>query len=109
MRTAPLAMSANPFADVEAALQRLAQLADELLEADANGDVRSSVERLRCAFAGREQLEPAVAGVLRSVQALALPAAARRQAPADAPEVDRVSSALRLQLLPELRRIGFDV
>lgn len=96
-------MEGNSLEHVETALQRLAQLADELLEMDVHGDVREAVDLLRAAFADRQQLEPAVAGVVRCVQALV-----GQDRPSHR-DVDRLHSALELQVLPELRRVGFEV
>jgi hypothetical protein len=103
-------MQADPLRNIDAALQRLVQVAEHLAEGDSEGHVRRSVEELRAAFAGRAPVEPAVARVVRSLQMFTSTThdRRRREFANHASGISKVGTALE-ELLPELRRIGFEV
>jgi hypothetical protein len=104
-------MQAQTFVYVDSAIERVARLAERLTEGDPDGHVRRSVEELRAAFAARAPVEPVVARVLRSVELLtaANHDGCRREFDHRAPGVERIAAALKTDLLPELRRLGFEV
>ena len=98
------------LAQIDLVLARLAQLASEL-QADPDEHVRRSAADLRAAFSGREAIEPAVARVRDSVRVLQ-----RSYVDDSGPEsryrshgADYLEDLMERELLPELRRIGFDV
>ncbi len=79
---------------VDATLGRIADLANQLGN-DPDGHVRRSAAELRAAFATRGAIEPAVARLRHSVDhALGL---------------DRLADVIVQDLLPDLRRLGFDL
>jgi hypothetical protein len=91
-------------------LTRIAQLAGEL-RADPDRHVGRSVEELRAAFAARGEIEPAVARVRESVSMLRAGnhAGSRREFQRCAPGLEHLCEVVDQELLPELRRLGFEV
>ncbi|HSC25804.1 MAG TPA: hypothetical protein VLD67_00935 [Vicinamibacterales bacterium] len=104
-------MQGDALGRIDLALQRIARLAEHLPDGDTEEHVRRSVSELRAAFDGRAPMEPAVARVVRSLQLLtgANHGGRRRVFDDRAPGIDRMDAALESELLPELRRMGFDV
>jgi hypothetical protein len=98
------------LAEIELLLIRLEQLADAL-EADPDGHVRRSAAELRVAFDARRHIEPAVARVRDSVVMLRSGNrdGSRREFMRRAQGVDYLEDVLDRELLPILRRLGFDV
>ncbi len=98
------------FPGIDATLTRMVQLADDL-RADPDGHVRRSVEELRKAFDAREAMEPAVARVRRSVELLGAGNRdlSRREFQRRSQGLDSLGNIVEHQLLPDLRRLGFDV
>jgi hypothetical protein len=96
--------------DIGLLLTRIAQLAEEL-RADPDGHVRRSVEELRSAFADRRAVEPAVARVLGSVAMLRSgnQEGLRREFVRRAHGLDYLEQIVDRELLPHLRRLGFEV
>ena len=91
----------------------LGQIVDlaEKLRSDPDGHVRRSVEELRGTFASRGPVEPAVARVRRSVEMLRAGNRdeSRREFQRRAPGLDHLDHIVERELLPDLRRLGFDV
>lgn len=98
------------LARIDAALAHVAHLADEL-RADPDGHVRRSIQELCAAFATRGAIEPAVARVRRSMELLMTGNhdASRREFQRRANSLDHLGEVVEQELLPNLRRIGFDV
>jgi len=100
----------NQLAQIEATLARIEELAGTL-RADPDGHVRRSIEELRAAFASRGVVEPAVARVRESVRMLRRGNhdEPRREFQRRAVGLDHLEAAVDDELLPCLRRLGFDV
>jgi hypothetical protein len=98
------------FAAVDTILTRMVQLADEL-RADPDGQVRRSVTELRNAFDTQAAMEPAVARVRRSMELLGLSNRdiSRREFQRRAQGLDYLGRIVDDELLPDLRRLGFEV
>jgi hypothetical protein len=98
------------LAEIDTALARIERLADEL-RADPDGHVRRSIEELRAAFAAREQIEPAVARMRDSLQMLGRGnrEGSRREFQRRATGLDHLIEVMEKELLPSLRRMGFEV
>ena len=98
------------LARIDTALSHLAHVAQEL-RADPDGHVRRSIEELRNAFVSREAIEPAVARVRRSMELLRCGNhdESRREFQRRAPGLERLDDIVEQELLPHLRRIGFEV
>lgn len=98
------------LAEIDTTLAHLERLAEEL-KADPDGHVRRSVEELRGAFAARGPIEPAVARVRDSVQMLRRgnQDGSRREFQRRAPGLEHLVDVVEQELLPHLRRLGFDV
>ena len=90
----------EPFAGIAAALDHVSSIAERV----PDDVVRSSARELKRTFAQHGSVEPAVSRLRRSVSRLAQDAAAQQEA-----LVSQLDSAIAEQLLPELRRVGFDV
>jgi hypothetical protein len=87
-------------------LARIERLAEQLQD-DADGQVHRSATELRVAFEERIAIEPALARVRGSVDML-------RRANDDGCRreflgVDHFEQVVEQELLPDLRRVGFDV
>jgi len=93
----------EPFERIAAALDHVTSIAERL----PDDVVRSSARELKRAFAQRGSVEPAVSRLRRSVSRLT-----DNTQPSTAPQetiVNQLDSAIAEQLLPELRRVGFEV
>ena len=94
---------------IEVILGRVERLALQLC-ADPNGDVRRSAIQLRDAFETRRAIEPAVALMLDRIRAVRnTHDGPRREFQRRAPGLDRLEHVIAWDLLPQLRRVGFDV
>jgi hypothetical protein len=90
----------EPFKDIAAALDRITSIAERV----PDDVVRSSARELQRTFDERGSVEPAVGRLRSSVSRLA-----KDEQPPDARIVSQLDSAIDNHLLPELRRVGFDV
>ena len=95
---------------IDTMLVRLVSIA-EALPAESSGHVQRSVEELRAAFAARTAIEPAVARVRESLSMLRIGnrAGARREFQRRGPGLDQLGYVIEQELLPSLRRLGFDL
>lgn len=95
---------------IECVLERIERLAGGL-RADPRGRVRRSATGLLDAFETRQAIEPAVAQVLDSVRVLRRQNhdGSRREFQRRAHGLDDLERVIVQDLLPHLRRIGFDV
>jgi hypothetical protein len=107
----PLAMPVENFTPIETALRSVDEFAGRLPAGDAEAHVRRSLDEVRTAFTTRAALEPPVDRLLRSLTMLNSSAAQgalrrfRRRSVSSA----RLLSAIQRELLPALRRVGFEV
>jgi len=94
---------------IEAALQAVEKFAGRLSGGDAQGDVRRSVEELRVAVATKAGVEPAVDRLLLSLRGLNAAGldGLRRDFQRGSPSVDRLVETVEQELLPAVRRLGF--
>jgi len=93
----------EPFARIAAALDRVSSIAEHV----PDDVVRLSARELKRTFAQHGSVEPAVTRLRRSVSRLAQDGgggAAQQET-----VVSQLDSVIAEQLLPELRRVGFDV
>lgn len=95
---------------IDMVLARIERLA-EALQADPDGHVSRSANELRTAFSSRAAIEPAVARVRDSMLMLrgGNHDGPRREFQRLAHGVDYLEDVMTRELLPELRRVGFDV
>lgn len=95
---------------IEVILGRIECLAEQL-HADSHGHVRRSATELRDAFDTRRAIEPAVARVLDSISMLRRTThdGPRREFQRRAQRLDHLEHVIAEDLLPHLRRVGFDV
>jgi hypothetical protein len=95
---------------IDTTLASLNRLAEQLL-ADPDRHVQRSIQELRAAFASRSAMEPAVARVRRSLTMLRSEnhEGSRKEWERRAAGFDRISALVERELLPDLRRIGFEV
>ena len=84
----------EPFGQIAAALDQVASIAERV----PDDVVRLSARELQRTFAERGSVEPAVGRLQNSVSRLS-----RERI------VNQLDSAIAEQLIPELRRVGFDV
>jgi hypothetical protein len=98
------------FADIDTVLARIERLA-EGLQSDPDGHVVRSTNELRAAFSARRAMEPAVARVRDSVHMLRSKNhdGPRREFQRRAHGVDHLEEVMEHELLPHLRRVGFEV
>jgi hypothetical protein len=98
------------FAEIESVLARIEQLAVEL-RVDPDGHVRRSAAELRAAFKARAAVEPAVRRVRDGIVMLRRTNqdGTRREFQQRAQAVDYLQEVLQRELVPLLRRVGFDV
>jgi len=92
----------EPFEEIAAALDHVTSIAERV----PDDVVRSSARHLRRTFAERGSVEPAVGRLQNSLSRLS------RDEQRRSPEekiVSQLGAAIAEQLLPELRRVGFDV
>jgi uncharacterized protein (DUF2342 family) len=106
-------MSTRPigqFEQVETALAHVERLADGL-RADTDGNVKRSIEEVRAAFSAREHVEPPVQRMQRSLQMLRRDnhEVSRREFQRRATGLDHLDDVVEGELLPNLRRLGFEV
>jgi hypothetical protein len=99
------------FTSVEAALQVVEKFASRLTAGDAEGHVRRSVDELCAAVAKKEGIHSAVDRLLRGLRSLddARTVGGRRDFQRESPAVDRLLEAVQKELLPRLRRVGYEV
>jgi hypothetical protein len=104
-------MRPDAFAGVVVALAKVATIAERLLDGDAEGHVRRSIEEFATVFARREAIEPAVSRMRNSIVMLhaCRKAGARRAFEHDKMLIRDLDRAIEERLVPELRRLGFDV
>ena len=97
------------LARIDVVLARIERLAGEL-EADPDHRVLRSANELREAFGARRAIEPAVARVRDGVHMLRSDEHEDpREFQRPAHDVDRLVHVMDWELLPELRRVGFNV
>jgi hypothetical protein len=104
-------MKKDVFAGVIIALTKVTMTADRLLDGDAEGHVRRSIDEFGVAFARRETIGPAFARMRNSIVMLqdCRNAGARRAFERDKPLIQDLHAAIEERLLPELQRLGFDL
>ena len=104
-------MPDEDFTSIEAVLQVVEKFASRLTVGDAEGHVRCSVDELSAAVTKKEVIEPAVDRLLRGLRGLDDARAARRRRDFGraSPAVDRLLDAVQKELLPALRRVGYQV
>ena len=100
----------NKLAEIKTVLLRFERLADEL-QTDPDGHVRRSAMELREAFDARQAMEPAVARMRTSILMLRTGNrdGARREFRRREHGVDHLAEVMNCELLPTLRRLGFEV
>jgi hypothetical protein len=110
-RASSINMPDEDFTSIEAALQVVKKFASRLTLGDAEGHVRRSVDELCAAVTKKEGIESAVDRLLRGLRGLddAHAASRRRDFGREAPAVDRLLDAVQEELLPALRRVGYQV
>ena len=91
----------EPFEEIAAALDRVTSIAERV----PDDVVRSSARELRRTFAERGSVEPAVGRLQNSLSRLSQDERRSREQKI----VSQLDAAIAEQLLPELRRVGFDV
>lgn len=96
--------------EIDTTLSRIALLATQL-RADPDEHVGRSIEELRSAFATRGVIESAVARLRASVTMLRSGnrAGGRREFQRRALGLDQLGDVIEQELLPELRRLGFEL
>ena len=99
------------FISIKAALEVVEKFTSRLTVGDAEGHVRRSVDELYSAVTKKEGIEPAVDRLLRGLRGLndAHAARRRRDLGRESPAVDRLLDAVQEELLPALRRVGYQV
>jgi hypothetical protein len=102
--------ASRQFGQVETALARIGRLADEL-RADPDGNVKRSIQEVREAFTAREPVEPTVQRMQKSLQMLRRSnhEGSRREFQRRATGLDHLDDVVEGELLPNLRRLGFEV
>jgi hypothetical protein len=98
------------LAQIEMVLARIERLAEQLPQ-DPDHHVLRSANELRAAFCARLAIEPAVARVRDGLDMLrgGNHAGTRREFKRRAHGVDHLEQVMAQELLPELRRVGFNV
>jgi hypothetical protein len=96
--------------ETDAILARMERLAGEL-RADPDGHVLRSANELRAAFTAQSGIESAIARMRESVEMLrrANHEGRRREFQRRAPGLDHLEEVVEHELLPHLRRLGFNV
>jgi hypothetical protein len=92
----------EPFEEIAAALDQVTRIAERV----PDDVVRSSARDLQRTFAERGSVEPAVGRLQNSLSRLSHDEHRRSQGQKIVSQLD---AAIAEQLLPELRRVGFDV
>ena len=90
----------EPFKNIAAALDRVTSIAEHV----PDDVVKSSARELQRTFVERGSVEPAVDRLQSSVSRLA-----KDEEPPHGKIVRQLDAVIAEQLLPELRRVGFDV
>ena len=98
------------FTEIHTVLVRIERLATDL-PADPDSHVLRSANELRAAFDARGPIEPAVARVRHSVHMLRRGNhdGSRREFQRRAHSIDHLEQVVERELLPQLRRVGFEV
>jgi hypothetical protein len=91
----------EPFEQIAAALNQVASIAERV----PDDVVRRSARELQRTFAERGSVEPAVGRLRNSVSR----SRDEHPRPAEQKIVNQLDTAIAEQLIPELRRVGFDV
>jgi hypothetical protein len=104
-------MKPDVFAGVVLALAKVTTIAERLFDGDAEGHVRRSIAEFASAFARREPIGPAVARMHNSIVMLhdCRDAGPRRVFDGDKSLIHDLDAAIEERLVPELRRLGFDI
>jgi hypothetical protein len=104
-------MKPDVFAGVVIALAKVTMIAERLLDGDAEGHVRRSIDEFVVAFARREAIGPAVARLRNSIVMLhdCRDTGSRRAFEQDRLLIQDLNAAVEDRLLPELRRLGFEL
>jgi hypothetical protein len=104
-------MKPDVFAGVVIALAKVTTIAERLLDGDVEGHVRRSIEEFAVAFARREAIAPVVARMRNSIVMLhdSREVGLRRAFERDKALIQGLDAAIEERLLPELRRLGFDL
>ncbi|HEX2343409.1 MAG TPA: hypothetical protein VHI98_23260 [Vicinamibacterales bacterium] len=99
------------FAPIEAAIHSVVASVGQLPVGDAENHVRRSLDELHSAFTTRSAIEPPVERLLGSVRMLHSASAqgAMRRFLCGSSSRARVLSVIQNELLPALRRVGFQV
>ncbi len=92
----------EPFEEIAAALDYVTSIAGRV----PDDVVRSSARELQRTFAERGSVEPAVGRLRHSLTRLSRDEQRRSQ---ELRIISQLDAAIAEQLLPELRRVGFDV
>ena len=92
----------EPFEQIAAALDQVTSIAERV----PDDVVRSSARELKRTFAARGSVEPAVGRLQNSLSRLSQDEQRRAS---EHKIVSQLDAAIAEQLLPELRRVGFDV
>ena len=110
-RASSINMPDEDFTSIEAAVQVVEKFTSRLTVGDAEGHVRRSVDELCAAVTKKEGIEPAVNRLLRGLRGLDDARAARRRRDfgRESLAVDRLLDAVQEELLPTLRRVGYQV
>jgi hypothetical protein len=104
-------MKPDVFAGVVIALAKVTMIAERLLDGDAEGHVRRSIDEFGGAFARREAIGPAVTRMRDSIVMLhdSRDAGSRRAFERDKLLILDLDAAVEERLLPELQRLGFEL
>jgi hypothetical protein len=102
---------AADFSHIEAAIHSVVYSVGQLPAGDAESHVRRSLDELHTAFTTRSAIEPRVQRLLGSMQMLnsACAQGALRRFRRGSSRRARVLSIIQTELLPALRRVGFEV
>ena len=100
----------EPFEGINAALESVTRIAERLPEESGGSSVVRSAHNLKQTFAQREPVEPAVSNLRHTVSRLSetVRGSGRDPRPQDR-LVNQLDTVIAEHLLPELRRVGFDV
>lgn len=101
----------EPFGGITAALETVTSIAERLPDQSEVRSVLRSARQLEQTFAQRESIEPAVSRLQSSVSRLTETTERedRNTHGQHAALVNQLDMAIAERLLPELRRVGFDV
>jgi hypothetical protein len=104
-------MKPDAFAGVVIALAKVMTIADRLLDGDAEGHVRRSIDEFSVAFARREAIGPTVTRMRNSIVMLhnCRDTGSRPEFERDKLLIQDLHAAVEERLLPELQRLGFEL